>query len=195
MHITVASNGRGKAALTRFGASTWIDKDMPRRFALTPILVSSVLLIAPVAFADFTGRVVGVTDGDTIKVLHNGRAEKIRLNEIDAPEKGQPFGAKAKQLASSIVFGKTVTIKDHGRDKYGRTLGDVVLTEGDTLNRELVRAGLAWWYCKYSRDENLRQLEAEARAARRGLWADPNPVPPWCFRKRTQGQVCQRCHG
>jgi micrococcal nuclease len=150
-------------------------------------IVSAVLvvvLLPAVAFADFSGRVVGVTDGDTIKVLHNGRAEKIRLYGIDAPEKGQPFGNKAKQFTSSMVFGKTVTVQTHGRDKYGRTLGDVVLPEGGTLNRELVKAGLAWWYRKYApHDETLRGLEDEARAARRGLWADPEPVPPWAWRK------------
>jgi len=136
------------------------------------------------AFADFSGRVVGISDGDTIKVLHNGRAEKIRLNGIDCPEKGQAFGNKAKQFTSEMVFGKTVTVHEHGRDKYGRMVGDVLLPDGQSLNRELVAAGLAWWYRKYSKDASLGQLEEEARSAKRGLWADPEPIPPWSWRKQ-----------
>lgn len=155
-----------------------------------------VLLLPAVSFADFTGRVVGVTEGDTITVLQGAWGKKIRLHGIDAPEQGQPFSTKAKQVTSAWVFGKTVTVQIHGRDKYGRTIGDVIFPEGGTLNRALVKAGLAWWYCTYApRDHVLRDLELEARRDRRGLWADPDPVPPWCARKRTPGQVCQRCHG
>ena len=154
--------------------------------------VWGLLLFLPgVAFADFTGRVVGISDGDTIKVLHNGKAEKIRLYGIDCPEKGQAFGTRAKQFTSELVFGKNVTIKDHGLDKYGRTVGDVILPDGRVLNRELVAAGLAWWYRRYApHDGTLERLEEEARAKQRGLWADPNRVSPWCYRKRQKGREC-----
>lgn len=157
------------------------------------VLVTSFLLLsvgATSAAADFAGRVVGVTDGDTIKVMHNGKAEKIRLNGIDCPEKAQPFGTKAKQFTSGMVFGKTVTVHVTDTDKYGRTVADVILPDGRVLNRELVAAGLAWWYQRYSKDKSMGQLEADARAARRGLWADPDPVPPWCWRKQQKGKVC-----
>ncbi len=136
------------------------------------------------AFADFSGRVVGVSDGDTIKVMHNGKAEKIRLHGIDCPEKAQPFGTKAKEFTSAMVFGKAVTVQVIDMDRYGRTVADVILPDGRVLNRELITAGLAWWYKRYSQDKSLGLLEAEARAARRGLWADPHPVPPWEFRRR-----------
>ena len=138
--------------------------------ALVPFAVG---VNAP-AFADFSGRVVGVSDGDTIKVLHDGKAEKIRLYGVDCPEKGQAFGAKAKQFTSEMVFGKTVTLHVTDTDRYGRTVADVILPGGRVLNRELVAAGLAWWYRKYSTDESLKQLEADARTARRGL----SPIPP-----------------
>ena len=141
----------------------------------------------------FTGKVVGVTDGDTIKVFHNGKAEKIRLYGIDCPEKGQAFGNRAKQFTSQLVFGKEVTVKDYGLDnnRFERTLGEIVLPDGRVVNEELLRAGLAWWYRKYVPNRvDLAALEEEARTAKRGLWADPNPVPPWCFRKRMKGQVC-----
>ena len=163
------------------------------RFALTLILVSLGVLLAPVVLADFSGRVVGVTDGDTIKVMHNGRAEKIRLYGIDCPEKGQPFGTKAKQFTSQLVFGKEVTVKDYGLDniRYKRTLGEIVLHDGRVVNEELLRAGLAWWYRKYVPNRvDLAALEEGARTAKRGLWADPNPLPPWCWRKRQKRRAC-----
>lgn len=150
-----------------------------------------ILFLLPVAaMADFSGRVVGISDGDTIKVLHNGNAEKIRLHGIDCPEKGQAYGNNAKQFTSAMVFGKDVTVQVKDTDKYGRTVADVILPDRRSLNRELVAAGLAWWYRKYSKDKSLGQLEDEAKAARRGLWADPDPIPPWCYRKRMKGQVC-----
>lgn len=134
---------------------------------------------------EFTGRVVGVTDGDTITVLHNGIGQKIRLNGIDCPEKRQAFGQRAKQFTSDLVFRREVMIVEHGRDKYGRTIGDVKLADGTFVNRELVRGGLAWWYRKYTPgDQDLERLESEARKAKRGLWIEPAPVPPWEFRHR-----------
>ncbi len=126
---------------------------------------------------------VGVSDGDTITVLHSGKGERIRLHGIDCPEKRQAFGKRAKQLTSNLVFGKTVTVQVVDRDRYGRTVAEVLLPDGRSLNRELVRAGFAWWYWRYTPDdETLAQLEREARAAKRGLWADPNPIPPWQWR-------------
>src|SRR5712691_7992763 len=133
---------------------------MPRRLFLGLTLVTLTTFSPIPSFAtDFTGRVVGVADGDTIKVMHNGKAEKIRLHGIDCPEKAQPFGSKAKQFTSGMVFGKTVTVHVTDMDRYGRTVADVILPDGRVLNRELVAAGLAWWYRQYSRDKSLGQLE------------------------------------
>src|SRR2546428_6183225 len=95
----------------------------------------------PLASIHFTGKVVGVSDGDTISVMHNGRAEKIRLNGIDCPEKGQAFGHRAKQFTSRLAFGKEVSVQVKGKDRYGRTIGDVILPDGRNLNREIVKAG------------------------------------------------------
>src|SRR2546430_1057502 len=114
----------------------------------------------------FTGKVVGVADGDTLTVLHNGRGEKIRLYGIDCPERGQPFGTVAKQFTSALVFGKEVTVAVQDSDKYGRKIGEVKLLDGRVLNRELVKAGLAWWYRHYAPgDTALAGLETEAREA------------------------------
>lgn len=114
------------------------------------------------------------------------------LNGIDAPEKGQAYGHMSGEFVALQAFGKDVTVQTYGLDKYGRTIGDVYLPDGILLNKELVKAGLAWWYCKYSADQSLAQLEIEAREAKRGLWQDPKPVPPWVFRKRQRGQSVSR---
>lgn len=142
------------------------------------------LFVSTEAFP-FTGRVVAVLDGDTIEVLYSGKAERIRLTGIDCPEKKQPFGQRAKQITSALVFAKSVTVVNHGRDKYKRTLGDVFLSDGTHINRELVAQGWCWHYEKYApNDLILAGLEISARMAQKGLWVDPDPVPPWEWRKR-----------
>ena len=151
---------------------------------LTRVLLTCfALLLFPYAcFAEFFGPVVSVLDGDTLDVLHNDQAERIRLSGIDCPEKGQAFGKKAKQFTSALVYGKDVTIHVLSKDRHGRTVADVVLPDGTNVSRELLRAGLAWWYRQYSKDESLGALEQEAGQAKRGLWGDPNPIPPWEIR-------------
>jgi micrococcal nuclease len=142
----------------------------------------AILLPLPALAEEFTGKVVGITDGDTIKVLRNGEEVKIRIEGIDCPERHQAFENKAKQATSDLAFGKTLIVQAKGMDRYQRTLADIILPDGTNLNRELVRSGFAWWYRKYSKDESLGKLEAEAREAKRGLWADKNPVSPWDWR-------------
>ena len=155
-----------------------------RQEAITVALVFAVLCWTATAFADFTGKVVAVKDGDTLAVLTGGVAVRVRLSGIDCPEKGQAFGQRAKQAASDLAFGKTVEVRDKGRNRYGRTAGEVILEDGRSLNRELVRAGLAWWYRQYAKkDADLARLEKEAREAKLGLWADADPLPPWNWRK------------
>ena len=90
--------------------------------------------------------------------------------------RGRPSATRAKQFTSGLAFGKTVVVRVRGRDRYGRTIGDVILPDGRNLNQELVRAGYAWWFRRYSADQRLAALEAQARASRRGLWADPIPA-------------------
>jgi micrococcal nuclease len=140
------------------------------------------------AFIDLPqkGRVIGVSDGDTMTILHDDYSrEKIRLYGIDCPEKKQAFGQRAKQFTSTMVYGQQVTIRRINSDRYGRTVAWVFLGHAN-VNTALVRAGLAWHYRKYSDDPELHRLEQEARIKKRGLWVDPYPVPPWDYRKGIQ---------
>jgi endonuclease YncB( thermonuclease family) len=133
---------------------------------------------------DFSGKVVGVSDGDTITVLRDRTPVKIRLRGIDCPETGQDFGSRAKSVTSDLAFGKVVTVHPKRKDRYGRTVADVILPDGRILNHELVRRGVAWWYRKYApHDTSLARLEAEARAARIGLWSQSDPTAPWDWRR------------
>ncbi|MDO8355524.1 MAG: thermonuclease family protein [Nitrospirota bacterium] len=155
------------------------------------VIVWAVLLTlfqaASVFAVDFSGHIISVLDGDTIEVLHNQHPERIRLSGIDCPEKKQAFGQRAKQAASELAFEKDVTIQTHGHDKYNRTIGEVILPDGINLNQELVKQGWCWWYRRYAPgDTVLEGLENEAREGRRGLWADPQPVPPWEWRKKSR---------
>jgi endonuclease YncB( thermonuclease family) len=139
---------------------------------------------------DFSGKVVGVSDGDTITVLKDRTPVKIRLSGIDCPETGQDFGSRAKSVTSELAFGKVVAVHPSRKDRYGRIVADVILPDGRTLNRELVRRGVAWWYRKYApNDPSLSGLESEARAARVGLWSQPNPTPPWDWRSSSKATL------
>ena len=128
-----------------------------------------------------SGKVIGIKDGDTIEVLIAGKPVKIRLFGIDCPEKKQAFGTKAKDFTSNLAFGLTVNIESKGTDKYRRILGIVTLPDGRILNHEIIKAGFAWRY-KYNKNNLLLLLEAQARNKRLGLWAEPNPIPPWEYR-------------
>ena len=131
---------------------------------------------------EWSGKVVKITDGDTIEVLLNGKAVKIRLADIDCPEKRQAFGTRAKQYTADLCFGKIVKVVKVGTDRYQRIIGTVYLDNGTVLNKELLKVGLAWFYKKYSDKQDYADLENEARQNKVGLWADDEPTPPWEFR-------------
>jgi len=128
-----------------------------------------------------SGKVISIADGDTITILVDNRPIKIRLAEIDAPEKSQDYGMKAKQYIGNLIFGKEVRVKVVDRDRYGRMVGRVYLDRLD-VNADIVEHGYAWAYMKYLKDRNLVRLEALAKNNKRGLWASANPVPPWEWR-------------
>lgn len=141
---------------------------------------------------EITGRVVGIIDGDTIDILSDDKTTiRIRLNGIDAPEKGQPFGATAKEFLSESIGGLDVRVVTHGKDRYGRVIGDVYSSDDadslphlSTVNATMVVNGLAWHYVKYAPDRNdLADAEKWAREKRLRLWSDRRSIAPWDWRK------------
>ena len=133
--------------------------------------------------AELTGRVVSIADGDTLTVLVERKQVRVRLVDIDAPEKKQPFGTRSRQSLSEICGGKTAQVDVRGKDRYGRTLGRVSCA-GVDANVEQVRRGMAWVYVRYApKGSPLNAVQREAKAAQRGLWQDARPVPPWEWRR------------
>jgi micrococcal nuclease len=142
-----------------------------------------LLLVTPLLWAaTYTGKCVGVTDGDTIAVVHSGKAMKVRLEGIDCPEAGQDFGTKAKQFTSSLMFGKEVEVKEYNPDRYGRMVARI-LVGGQHVSLELVKGELAWHFRRYSSDPVLAMAALEARKAKVGLRSMPGAVPPWEYRR------------
>jgi micrococcal nuclease len=155
-----------------------------------PTIIFSLLLLLlagcspmPLAPAAPTWLVVSVHDGDTLRAIDPAKIEhKVRLSGIDAPELGQAFGRVARDRLRELALRQQLVVHVHDRDRYGRDLATLE-AGGRDLNRQLVAEGLAWHFTRYSDDAGLAAAEAEARAAGRGLWADPGPVAPWEWRK------------
>jgi endonuclease YncB( thermonuclease family) len=146
--------------------------------------------ISTTSLADtLIGTVVAVADGDTITVLDDQQAQhKVRLMGIDCPEKAQPFGQNAKQSLSDLLFGRSVNVEWQKLDRYERIVGKVMVN-GQDANLEQIRRGMAWHFKKYDREQEpldratYSQAEIEARMGYRGLWSEPEPIPPWDWRK------------
>ena len=156
--------------------NTWLVRAVRIPFLL-------LVALAPcLGLADFAGRVVKVTDGDTLTVLVNRKQIRVRLDGIDAPEQGQAFGKRSRQSLSDMCAAKIAVIMDRGKDQYGRTIGRVSCAGADA-NSEQLRRGMAWVFTRYvPRGSALYELEAHARIRQLGLWADARPVAPWTWR-------------
>ena len=129
-----------------------------------------------------TYKVVGISDGDTIDILKDEKRVRLRFAEVDTPEKGQPFGTRAKDALSGLIGGKDVRVVVKETDRYGRSIAHIY--SGDVwVNEWMVAQGFAWHYKAFSDNAQLAALETEARQARRGLWSDPRRVEPWNWRK------------
>ena len=154
------------------------------------VLAFVIAVICPlmVSAAEYSGRIVGISDGDTLTLLVPDGASfkqvKVRLAEIDTPESKQPYGERARQALSDVAFGKQARVVVQDTDRYGRTVGRVYVG-GVDVNAEMVKQGAAWAYRQYLKDQSLLRLEAEAKAAKQGLWGLPEAqrCPPWDWRK------------
>lgn len=155
------------------------------------LLAASAVTFCTDASADFVARVVTVHEGDRLTIRHEGRSDTIYLKDIDCPELKQPYGKQAKHATAAYVGNREVVVRDLKRDEQGRLSAEVLLQDGRNLGRELVKEGLAWWQRSASSDRSLGELEELARAAGKGLWSDPHPVPPWKWKipKKTRRKL------
>lgn len=165
-----------------------IQKWMPSEKYLVPLFLLSFLfffLFPPVSFAapsSMIAEVVAVLEGDIIKVLKSRRVIVVRLQGIDTPEIEQRYGKQAKDFTEIIAFGQLVVVNVKGEGSDGHLIAEVILEDGRSLNREIVKEGFAWWYRENSEDLSLWRLENSARKGKLGLWLGEDPVPPWEFR-------------
>ena len=165
-----------------------------KQWVVCSIYFVSLLLVTGQAWG-WEGVVVKVLDGDSLRVRREGRLVEIRLYGIDTPEHRQAYSNKARQLTRELLYRQTVAVEEKDVDRYGRIVA-LVTCRGRLVNRDLVRAGLAWHYPKYCRSQPLCSemavLEQGARAARLGLWADPEPVAPWEWKRRQRSGSADR---
>ncbi len=138
------------------------------------------------------GRAVKVQDGDTFDFLYgDNEKQRVRVAQMDAPEKSMPFGQKSKERFTELVMGKEIALVVNTVDRYGRVVGLVVI-DGEDQSARMISEGMAWYYRQYGWTDSLARLEEEASAEKRGLWADPNPQPPWEWRKANRGKKKSR---
>ena len=154
---------------------------------MQPKMVSYILFmfLACAAQGALASKIVGIVDGDTLDAIIDGKQQRVRVAQIDAPERGQPYGKASKQALSDLAYGKECTITPVGDevDRYGRVIGQITC-QGIDVNRQMIRLGFAWAFRKYLTDQSLIEEEAQARKSKIGLWADSSPVAPWEWRKK-----------
>lgn len=151
---------------------------------LTVVLLTLAFAVngVPDSWADFKARVVMVHEGDKVTVLHGGRTEKIFLKDIDCPDLKQPYGKQAKRTTAAYIANRVVTVRGVQRNSNGRTTAEIVLEDGRNIGHELIKEGLAWARKDTAGGKQLAEVEQLVRAEHKGLWSDPNPVPPWKWR-------------
>jgi endonuclease G, mitochondrial len=153
--------------------------EMPRAAEASSAAEASAATSAP---KYVNGVATFIPDGDTVHVRQDGRVYKIRFHGVDCPESDQNYGIKAQEFTEKMVEGEPITVKVVERDRWGRLVGEVFV-DGRSVNRELARAGLAWWYARYAGDDlDIKRLVEAAREEQRGLWSQDNPIAPWDWR-------------
>ena len=148
------------------------------------LFLIGALLVSQVSNAEYLEslKIKRVVDGDTVHVFYQDEVYKIRLTEIDAPERDQPYGSDSTEYLKDLLKEGRVDVDISGTDRYGRKLGRLYW-EGIDINRELVSAGYAWVYDQYVTDNSFYENQSKARNSKKGLWEDQNPLEPWNWRK------------
>ena len=163
---------------------------LPAKLIFVFTVAISIFWVSEVAAETLEGKVIRISDGDTITLLVDHRQVRIRLVEIDAPESAQPFGRRSRDSLAELCAGRFARVIWSEMDRYGRTLGRV-WCGGVDANAEQVRRGMAWVFDRYVTDRSLYAVQESARAARLGLWSDPSPMAPWEWR-RIKGKTERR---
>ena len=170
-------------------------KQFQRLFIISSILIFSTVIniscqnrqrrnLVPKNENYITGKIIHIIDGDTYDILIEGnKTVRVRMNGIDAPEKGMPFYQVSKKYLKDLCIQKTVKFKQTDTDHHGRIIGFTYLDDGRELSHEMIKAGFAWHYKEHNSDKDLADLEIKAQNEKKGLWKDNNPLPPWEVRK------------
>lgn len=137
------------------------------------------LPVQAIAGPEFVARVIAVHEGDRLTIHHQGRKDMVYLAEVDCPELKQPHGKQAKHATAAYIGNRDVVIRNLKQDRQGRMTAEIVLQDGRVIAHELVKEGLAWVQPRPATDQTLKDMEELARASGKGLWSEPNPIPPW----------------
>lgn len=148
---------------------------------VSPLLLSLLLALPSPAMAgkEFVARVIAVHEGDRLTIHHQGRKDTVYLRHVDCPELKQPYGKQAKHATAAYIGNREVVVRDLAKDRHGRMTAEIVLGDGRLIAHELVGEGLAWVQPGGSPDQTLKEMEELAKASGKGLWSEPNPIPPW----------------
>ena len=161
------------------GLGTLVYGILVKHHIIAGLVLALVAAYPVLSWADFSARVVTVHEGDRLTIHHDGRSETIYLKDIDCPQLKQPYGKQAKHAIAAYVGNREVVVRALKRDRHGRTTAEILLQDGRNVGHELVKEGLAWSRPDTSQGQTLGDVEELARAEHRGLWSEPNPVPPW----------------
>jgi endonuclease YncB( thermonuclease family) len=152
---------------------------MVKRYVITGLILAMMAVCPALSWADFLARVVTVHEGDRLTIRHDGRNETIYIKDIDCPELKQAYGKQAKQAIAAYVGSRDVVVRALKRGRNGLGTAEILLQDGRNVGHELLKEGLAWARPERSQDQSLDEMEQLAKAERKGLWSDPNPVAPW----------------
>jgi micrococcal nuclease len=161
------------------GLRTLVCGIMLKRHIMAGLVLAFLAACPSLSWADFAARVVTVHEGDRLTIRHDGHSETIYLKDIDCPELKQPYGKQAKHAIAAYVGNREVVVRALKRDRNGRATAEILLQDGRNVGHELVKEGLAWSRPDTTEGRSLGDVEQLARAERKGLWSEPDPVPPW----------------
>ncbi len=155
-----------------------------RRVFFPTLLLVMTILSPGLSWADFKAKVMSVQEGDRITIYHGGKTHALHLNGIDCPDPKQPYGKQAKRTTAAFIGGRDVTIRGMHHDRAGKAVAEVLLSDGRNVGHELVKEGLAWVRPETSTGKLLAEVQELARAEHKGLWSEPNPIPPWKWKQK-----------